>query len=504
MMRLSSRRPCTGMRGLLLTAGLLGASTLAQAQAQPPPAETALDRYVAKPEEAYRWELAATLEGEGWRALVLDLTSQTWRSAEEVDRTEWRHWLTVVVPDEVRHSTAMLWIGGGNNGSDPPRRPSERSLRIALATGSVVADLANVPNQPLTFADSHRHARVEDDLIAYGRIKYLASGDEEWLVRLPMVKSGVGAMDAIQELTSGEHPEFGDRPAIERFVVGGGSKRGWTTWLVGAVDERVAAIAPLVIDALNTEEITRHHFAAYGHFSRALGDYVRHGLYPHLLGTEGFARILAIEDPYLYRHRERLRIPKYVVNASGDQYFLPDNSRFYFQAMPDEKHLRYVPNAKHDLEGSNARDGILAWYRTILEGAPRPRLDWTIAEDGTIEVRLGGAVGAAGGGEGSGAGATPAPRAVRVWQATNPERRDFRLDTIGPSWTSEPLEPVEPGVYRASLPAPERGWRAFFVELEYDGPGPEPLLFSTDVSVVPDTLPYSIETHTGPWLERRE
>jgi PhoPQ-activated pathogenicity-related protein len=492
---------CLPASPLLLLLVLGGAAGHAPAQAPATPAETALDRYVAKPEAAYRWEIARTVEGEGWRALVLDLTSQTWRNAEEVDRTEWRHWLTVIVPDEVRHSTAMLWIGAGNNGADPPHRPADRSLRFAMATGSVVADLANVPNQPLAFSDSHRHSRVEDDLIAYGRIKYLASGDEEWLVRLPMVKSGVKAMDAIEELTGGGHAEYGDRLPIDRFVVAGASKRGWTTWLVGAVDERVVAIAPLVIDALNTEEITRHHFAAYGHFSRALGDYVRHGLYPHLLGTEGFARILQIEDPYLYRHRERLRIPKYVVNASGDQYFLPDNSRFYFREMPDEKHLRYVPNAKHDLEGSNARDGILAWYRTILEGAPRPRLDWTIAEDGTIEVRLGGA---AGGGEGSGAGATPAPRAVRVWQATNPERRDFRLDTIGPSWTSEALAPVEPGVYRASLPAPERGWRAFFVELEYDGPGPEPLLFSTDVSVVPDTLPYSIETHTGPWLERRE
>ena len=58
--------------------------------------------------------------------------------------------------------------------------------------------------------------------------------------------------------------------------------------------------------------------------------------------------------------------------ASGDQFFLLDNSRFYFRDMPDEKHLRYVPNAKHDLEGSDARDGILAWYRAILADRPRP------------------------------------------------------------------------------------------------------------------------------------
>ena len=37
---------------------------------------------------------------------------------------------------------------------------------------------------------------------------------------------------------------------------------------------------------------------------------------------------MEIEDPYEYR--QRLTMPKYIVNASGDQYFLPDNSQFYF------------------------------------------------------------------------------------------------------------------------------------------------------------------------------
>jgi PhoPQ-activated pathogenicity-related protein len=347
-------------------------------------------------------------------------------------------------------------------------------------------------------ADSPRQPRSEDDLIAYGRVKYLVTGDEEWLVRLPMVKSGVRAMDAIQELLSSGRA--GEKLDVERFVVAGGSKRGWTTWLVAVVDPRVRAIVPLVIDALNTEAITRHHYEAYGFFSTALGDYVRHGLYPHLFGTPGLQRILEIEDPYLYRHRERLRIPKYVVNASGDQYFLPDNSRFYFHDMPGPKHLRYVPNAKHDLEGSDARDGVLAWYRAVLADRELPRFDWTIAQDGAIDVRLSAGPG----------GATESPREVMLWQATNPDARDFRLDTIGRAWTSQPLEPSSPGGYRVALTAPERGWRAFFVELVYDGssdpdaPGTtEPLRFTTDVSVVPDALPYRLEEHRGPWLEKR-
>jgi PhoPQ-activated pathogenicity-related protein len=65
---------------------------------------------------------------------------------------------------------------------------------------------------------------------------------------------------------------------------------------------------PVVIDALNPEVITRHHYEAYGFFSPALGDYVRHKLFPDKLGTPEYRAILDIEDPYNYRGRDRLAI----------------------------------------------------------------------------------------------------------------------------------------------------------------------------------------------------
>lgn len=448
-------------------------------------AETALDRYVRKPDPAYSWKLVTRfdgdLEGRGYTAYVLELTSQSWRPSYEVDRPVWTHWLTITKPAETSRNKALLYIGGGRNGSEAPSLVSDRSLRMAIETNSVVADLGQVPNQPLHFADSSNHARSEDDLIAYSRVKYMVTGDEEWLARLPMVKSGVRAMDAVQEfLASGE----GGGLEIDEFVVAGGSKRAWTTWLVGAVDERVAAIIPLVIDALNTEAITRHHFDAYGFFSSSLGDYVRHGLYPHKLGTPEFRKILEIEDPYMYRHRERLKIPKYVINATGDQYFLPDNSRFYFQDLPDEKHLRYVPNAKHDLSGSDARESMIAFYLSVLDDRPRPRFDWTIDHKGWIRVEV-----------------EDKPRQVNLWQAHNPKSRDLRLDTIGKAWRSSPLAESEPGVYVARAEAPEEGYAAFLVELVYDSGGRYPFKFTTDVSILPEALPYSLEEAKGPWLQ---
>jgi PhoPQ-activated pathogenicity-related protein len=435
--------------------------------------ETALDRYVAAKDPVYGWTLVRRADGEGYRGFVLELTSQTWRTAAEVDRPVWKHWLTIVKPEKATSRTAMLFIGGGNNADPAPTSVNPRTASYALDANTVVADLGMVPNQPLVFADSKETRRSEDDLIAYTRVKHFATKDDTWLVRLAMVKSGVRAMDAIQEFLASE---AGGRVAIDRFVVSGGSKRGWTTWLVGAVDNRVTAIMPTVIDALNSETITRHHFEALGFFSSALDDYVRHGLFPHKIGTPEYRAVLAIEDPYNYRHRERLKIPKYLVHASGDQFFLPDNSQFYFGDLEGEKYLRYVPNARHNLAGSDARESLLAFYQAILANRPRPALSWTKAQDGSLRVA-----------------AADKPRAVNLWQATNPKARDFRVDTIGNAYSQSTLTEQSPGVYVARVAKPDNGFTAFFVELVYDSGGTYPFKFTTEVSVVPDTLPFKWE-----------
>jgi PhoPQ-activated pathogenicity-related protein len=436
-------------------------------------AETALDRYVAKADPAFAWKLAARISGDGYTTYVLDLTSQTWRSADEVDRPVWKHWLSIVKPDKPRGNTAFLYIGGGKNGEPPPEKAPERVVELAVDTNTVVAELGQVPNQPLYFTDSKDEGRSEDNLIAYTRVKYIATHDETWLVRLAMVKSGIRAMDAIQQFLATDE---GGGLKIEQFVVAGGSKRGWTTWLIGAEDNRVIAIVPIVIDALNSEVITRHHYEAYGFFSPALNDYVRHKIFPDKVGTPEYRQVLRIEDPYNYRDRPRLTIPKFLINASGDQFFLPDNSQFYYPGLPEEKHLRYVPNAKHNLEGSDARESIEAFYQAVLDKRPRPNFSWKKEKDGSLAVTT-----------------RDQPREVNLWQATNPAARDFRVDTIGKAYSSSRLEEQQPGVFVGRVQPPEKGFTAFFVELVYSSGSRYPFKFTTEVSVVPDVLPYKFE-----------
>jgi PhoPQ-activated pathogenicity-related protein len=431
-----------------------------------PRVRTSLDRYVAEPDDSFSWKLAAKQPGEGYTTFVIDLKSQSWRTTKDVNRTQWQHWLIVVRPNEVKGTTGFLFIGGGRNGGEPPKSADALTTQLAVATNTIVAELKQVPNQPIEFHGDGK-PRVEDDLIGYTWDKFMTTGDDTWPARLPMVKSVVRAMDAVQAFAAG--PECGGAK-VEKFVVAGASKRGWTTWCTAAVDRRVAAIVPLVIDVLNVRPSMQRHHDAYGFWAPAVGDYVHHKIVDRQDAPE-YISLLAIEDPYSYR--DRFTMPKYIVNASGDQYFLPDSSEFYFNDLPGEKYLRYVPNADHSLKGSDARESLLAYYEMILAGRPRPKFTWKFEGDGSIRVQT-----------------TDKPNQVNLWQATNPKKRDFRLETIGQAYTSTELTSASGGEYVGRVDRPKEGWTAFFIELVYDTGGKFPWKATTGVWVVPDTLPF--------------
>jgi PhoPQ-activated pathogenicity-related protein len=449
----------------------LALAVLPAGRSQEPAAfrKTPLDDYIAKPDPTYSWKLVKTLRGDGYTTFVVDLKSQTWRANPEVDRPVWQHWLVIVKPDVVKHDTAFLRIGSGRNGGQPPDRPSPQSVLTATTTHTVVADLGMVPNQPLIFHNDGQ-PRFEDDLIAYCWIKYLDTGDATWLPRLPMVKSAVRAMDAVTELLGSDQ---GGKTSIQKFVVAGGSKRGWTTWLTGAADRRVRAIIPIVIDVVNVEACRINHYSSYGFWAPALGDYIRHKIYERL-DTPQYAQLLKIVDPYHYC--DRLTLPKFVVNSSGDQYFPPDSSKFYFHDFQGVKYLRYVPNTNHSLQGSDAADSILAFYQAVLKGTRLPRFSWKVQADHSIRVQT-----------------EDQPAEVNLWQATNPKARDFRLVEIGPAYKKAVLQSEGNGVYVAKVDKPPQGWTAFFVELVFPSGEKVPYKFTTQVHIVPDVLPHSLD-----------
>jgi len=441
-------------------------ATDAAAEKPPQSNRTALADYIAKKDDTYAWRVEKEVESPGLKSVVIRLKSQTWRSEKDVDRPVWEHWLVLAIPEKVTTDHAFLMIGGGSHDSNTPDGADLLTATIARSTGSIVAELKNVPNQPMVFHNDGQ-PRKEDDLIGYAWSQFLETGDATWLPRLPMVKSAVRAMDCITEFAASD---AGGNRLVEKFVVGGGSKRGWTTWMTGAADPRVAAVVPIVIDVVNAEPSLRHHAQAYGFWSEAIGNYYQHKILQRF-DHPRMRDLYEIVDPYY--HIDQLTEPKYIVNGSGDQFFLPDSSRFYFDQLKGEKLLRYVPNADHGLKGSDAIQSIAAFYHLISTDRPLPEYGWTFEDDGSIRAT-----------------SKTKPTQVMFWQAHNGDARDFRLKTIGAAFKGVELRPTADGDYVSPVPSDKPGWTASFIEFSYDVGSSFPLKVTTAVRVTPDTLPF--------------
>ncbi|MBL8259538.1 MAG: hypothetical protein JNM60_07005 [Candidatus Competibacteraceae bacterium] len=443
-----------------LLLGLVGTSSLA--------AETALDRYVAKPDPSYAYRQYDVKNRGGYNAYFLNMTSQQWRSAAEVDRPIWQHEVIVVIPQVSLDSTdtAILLIDGGDNIGAPISDVDQNIGLISVATGAVLAVVRQVPNQPLHFTDDSARARKEDEILGYSLDKALDTGDPEWAVHLAMTKAAVRAMDTVQDFAAGRGK------TINKFVVMGGSKRGWTTWLTAAVDKRVKAIVPASIDMLNLGQQFVHHYEAYGFYAPALRDYVEFDL-PCRMQTPQGQELLRVVDPYSYR--DRYIMPKLILNATGDQFFVTDSSRFYYGDLPGPKWMRYTPNTDHK-QSEDTIVKALSWIDDVLDNKTSPQITWTKEGNDALRVT-----------------ATSRPKEVRLWQATNPNARDFRLESAGPIWTSEVLAAQADGSYVGKVQQPASGWKAFLVEVTFPTAGEiEPdQIYSTGVQIVPDTLPFA-------------
>ena len=292
--------------------------------------------------------------------------------------------------NDLQHKdTVLLFIMGGSTGGKPGDDDRAMGRKLATAAQMPVAFLHQVPNQPL-LGD-----RKEDDLISETFLRYLDTKDATWPLLFPMVKSAVRAMDALQEIALEKHNQ-----KIERFVVTGGSKRGWTTWLSAVADERVAGIAPIVIDTLNFRPQMKHQKETWGRYSEQIADYTLKGLVD-VMQKQPEIPIWQWVDPYTYR--SQLTLPKLLINGTNDRYWVIDAMNLYWDDLVGEKHVLYVPNAGHGLDGGkeNALTTLAVFAQHVAMQEPLPNVSWKHDDDGD-QMRLV-------------VHSTPAPKAVRLW-----------------------------------------------------------------------------------------
>jgi PhoPQ-activated pathogenicity-related protein len=414
----------------VVRAGLLMFSSAFVLGGTPRTARAGLDEYVKKPDPAFAWSVAGTTTTRAGMITSIKLTSQVWQGIT------WRHDLRIYEPREIAHPDAMLlFITGGDNMRQANDEDHKQAFGLAQVCAARVAVLPQVPNQPLL------DGKTEDELIAETFVRYLATKDEDWPLLFPMVKSAVRAMDALQAWAK----ESG-KPALGRFVVTGGSKRGWTTWLTGAVDDRVVAIAPMVIVMLNLGKQGPNQLKVWGQYSEQIHDYVERGLMEKVATPSG-TQLWKMVDPFTYR--DRLTKPKLLINGTNDRYWTLDALDLYWNELDGPKYLIELPNAGHDLKENRdwALAGLGVFFQSVISNLPLPRVTWDLVSGAGSEciftIR-----------------ANPAPRIARIWTAHS-HTRDYRESR----WESEPLKPGEKMTYH-TWPV-KSGHDVFMGELEY-------------------------------------
>lgn len=412
---------------------------------------TALQHYLHAPDPAFRWEVKDSFHTADVRGYDLLLTSQKWR------QYTWTHQLTILVPNNNIHDAALLFITGGHNKDGLPGwKTSEDELTTRLASlaaknKAIAAIVRDVPNEPLY------DSLTEDALISYTLHQYKNdTTDYTWPLLFPMVTSAARAMDAIQQFASGSlaHP-------VNKFVVSGASKRGWTTWLTGANDPRVEAIGPMVIDVLNMPQSLAYQIKAFGGYSVEINDYVKLGIVQGIQSPSGSALVQMI-DPYSYR--DKLTMPKMLFMGTNDPYWVIDNVKNYLPEIPGYNLLHYVPNVGHGLgDGNSAFQALSAFFGLTLNGEHYPECKWEArsAKRGVqlkIRASKDGLLGAV------------------LWHADSRDR-DFRND----KWTSRKLDQQHVASLNVAEPYPTSGYHAFYVDLIYGDPNGGEYTVSTRV-----------------------
>ena len=428
---------------------------------------TSMSDYIESTKNEFSYDIQEVIYEENWTGYHIKMISGEWLDSKKVDQVEWWHYVDIIIPKQTTSSTGIMFIDGGEK-SDDYFRLDAQSVGNAIKTESVIVNVSNIPFQPLNFLSSEQDSFEEDDLIAFAWNKFLKQGakqkDVEWLPRFPMTRAIVRAMDLAQEIV------LQNDIVVKDFVVSGASKRGWTAWTTAAVDSRVKAVVPMVIDMLNLVPSFENHYRSYGEFSPAVQEYVNYNI-QDWLGTEEFKVLMSYIEPFSFI--DKFTMPKYIINAGSDEFFSTDSWRFYYDKLPGEKIIRYVPNKNHSLDGRYLTEDLVSYFYRVINDIEIPSLSWNLSDNKLIaELDYDGEYD------------------VSVWTAKNDNGRDFRLWEEGELWEETSIGKLANNKYELNVSSNLKGYKATMIEFTIDPKSEFPLIISTGPFVFPEKYPF--------------
>jgi PhoPQ-activated pathogenicity-related protein len=404
----------------------------------------------------------------------------------------------IVVPDTPRQDDIVYYfIDGGNNGENeqPPGLTDARMIiarSITSNTGYYSAFILQIPNGNVRFTnDPTNQGRGGDKFMAWTWRTYIDKTDPHYkdpriIARMPMTKGSTRGMDTVTDFLfklTGK--------VIDRFAVGGASKRGWTAWSVAATDKRVVAVNPLVMSLLNFNDTLQSHFRNLGGWTFVFSDYWEQNLTQHFHDddvTNWVDGLWNYED--MIRYKERLaRIPKLLISACGDEFFLATDHPNWWDQMEGPKWLMMNPNAEHTLAPWYLKIGetISSWLLLTFEDSlPNvPTMVWLkgpTSNGGRILLSV-----------------STLPDEIQAWSAhtfRNDTKKDFRLATNSPPfinpvvWNTIDVNNLGGGLFDVEITNDPPGFSGVFIDCVWTRLTGRRMHLTTEVQVTPDIYPF--------------
>ncbi|GHT12300.1 PhoPQ-activated pathogenicity protein [Planctomycetales bacterium] len=419
-----------------------GITAAQQANGVPP----ILEQYVKADDGVFRWENIKELPSPlpTVKLTLLEVTSIKWH-----DYT-WKHKMIAAMPEKpVSVTHALMYISQNNNDWMPGDGDFKTAAVLASKIKLPVCILFQVPNQP---CDPRKTAQndgqwVESHLLAESIIKAMETNDPTWAVPLPMTKSVLKSMTAAQEFFKQRY-----EAPVNSLIVGGSSKRGWITWLVGASkDPRVAGLIPVIYNNLNLPAQINGQAETWGYVSPQIVEFSsRDVLNPGEVPSDGKALMIKVLDPYY--HLDTMKTPKLLIHGANDPYWLVDATKYYYDKIQGPKFLITVPDMAHqDLDSSanlsRLGPSVGIFCRRIASGDKFPTLTWDLKDKGqewevTIHTEI------------------PGTKKI-LWTAYCDDNQFTKEKPQRVQWSSKELGDAD----SITVPKPSKGHIAFFVEL---------------------------------------
>ncbi len=420
--------------------------------------------YAKELDKNYNYRLHSKTKDAGVTTYFLELTSQAWHP-EKVFPPIWRHWLTLIVPDRRTKDSALFVMTKGLSSIEKPMSEVPLSLlSIAVSTNSIVAILEGFPIDSTGYYETpSKKVELNDiNFFVWTLRQYYDTGDPNWIILLPMVKSAVSAMNAVQEFVL---KELQSEIPVKEFVVCA-DVPFFAPWLIPAVDDRVIGIIGINNFVYNIESLIKTCLIDEITIPPLFEAIDNQGLLQNFETEEG-EKLLNIIDPYNYR--QFMRITKLIISYNGSA---TSNFSFYAEdvlpEIPDPTYWALYPQVSLSREPIylsqslkvtlwenpippkmyNFKDTLSVFYQRVISRKELPTFTWNIAQRGKCSVKVSEEIVDA-----------------RVWYCIQDAKNKLFENTS--EWQVETMTEIGEGIYEADLNFSDENYKAVVIEIVF-------------------------------------